>query len=755
MTVSHPAHGAWHDEARLARLVTWIAAAIALTVAAAGPAGYLWLSVRGERNESAIAARLHAAFVTQAINVASGDWRDDVSGLIETELSASALPEQRLIVDAAGDTVAASGDAVPTPRLLQSAPLPGRAGVVGHVMVVRSLRPLLWRALPVALLSGALGVAIYLSLRMLPLRALRRTLQALRAQEAQARERVEAELRMVLDHSIEGVLVFQPSGQLRSCNPAAARMLGLDPVDLARATMTTVLQPPAQHAGCDPFPIGQYETVAHRSGGGDIPVELAVSEFEVGGVVQRLAIVRDITERRQHEARLSHMANYDSLTGLPNRSLFRDRLQRAMARSRRSGRPCALMFLDLDRFKHINDSLGHDVGDRLLVEVAKVLAACLRETDSLARAQAVEQGVYRLGGDEFTVLVEDLSGTEALVEIALRILRAVKRPFTVDEHELFVSASIGITVYVDDGTDLDGLIKQADMAMYRSKELGRDTHFFYNEELNREATERHHIEALLRHALARNEFRLHFQPKADLRSGQVIGVEALLRWQPAGQAVIGPDRFIPLLEETGLIVPVGSWVLREGCAQMMRWQRAGMRPITLAVNLSARQFRQPDLIGDIDRALKETGFDPTLLEIELTESMLIDDSEAVLGILTELGAMGVRIAIDDFGTGQSSLSYLKRFDLDTLKIDRSFVRDTPDDAEDSAIATAVIALAHGLRLNVVAEGVETAAQLEFLRAQGCDQMQGYLLSKPLDADAFARWLRTHEQGQRALAPQPG
>jgi diguanylate cyclase (GGDEF)-like protein len=480
-------------------------------------------------------------------------------------------------------------------------------------------------------------------------------------------------------------------------------------------------------------------------------VEIAVSEFKVAGAPQRIAIVRDVTERRQHEARLSHLANYDGLTGLPNRSLFRDRLQQAMARSRRSSRPCALMFLDLDRFKHINDSLGHDVGDRLLVEVSKVLAGCLRETDSLARDAAEGEGVYRLGGDEFTVLVEDLAGTEALVQIAQRILRAVKRPFVVGEHELFVSASIGITVYVDDQTDLDGLVKQADMAMYRSKELGRDTYFFFNEELNHEATERHQLEAQLRHALQRNEFRLHYQPKADLRSGAITGVEALLRWQPAGQPLVGPDRFIPLLEETGLIVPVGSWALREACAQMMRWQRDGMRPITLAVNLSARQFRQQDLIGDIEQALQATGFDPTLLEIELTESMLIGDSEAVLGILTELGAMGVRIAIDDFGTGHSSLSYLKRFDVDTLKIDRSFVRDTPHDPEDSAIATAVIALAHGLRLKVVAEGVESQAQLDFLRAQGCDQAQGYLLSRPLDADAFARWLREREQPAEPVA----
>jgi EAL domain-containing protein (putative c-di-GMP-specific phosphodiesterase class I) len=369
-----------------------------------------------------------------------------------------------------------------------------------------------------------------------------------------------------------------------------------------------------------------------------------------------------------------------------------------------------------------------------------VLASCLRETDTLGRADADGEGVYRLGGDEFTVLVEDLSGTEALVQIAQRILRAVKRPFAVGEHELFVSASIGIAVYVDDQTDLDGLIKQADLAMYRSKELGRDTHFFFNEELNRAATERHWMEAQLRHALQRNEFRLHYQPKADLRTGAVTGVEALLRWQPAGQSLIGPDRFIPLLEETGLIVPVGSWALREACAQMMRWQRAGMRPITLAVNLSARQFRQQDLIGDIEQALKETGFDPTLLEIELTESMLIGDSEAVLGILTELGAMGVGIAIDDFGTGHSSLAYLKRLPLDEVKIDRSFVLGMTEDENDAVIVRSTIDLARNLGLDVVAEGVEDEATLRGMGDLHCDVAQGFHLSRPLPAADLEAWL---------------
>ncbi len=473
------------------------------------------------------------------------------------------------------------------------------------------------------------------------------------------------------------------------------------------------------------------------------------------GSHQRICIIRDITERKQHEARLSHMANFDSLTGLPNRSQFRERLQHAMARSRRSGRLLALMFLDLDRFKAINDSLGHDIGDKLLQRVGKLIGECVRESDSVTRLldtlSATE--VFRLGGDEFTVLLEDLNGAEPAALVAQRILDAMAQPIQIGEHELYISTSIGITLYPRDDNDLDGLIKQADLAMYRSKELGRDTFHFFNQELNAAAIERHHLEGLLRHALERNEYLLHYQPTVCLVDGRVTGVEALLRWHRPGQAVVNPDRFVPILEETGLIVPVGLWVLRTACEQMMRWQRQGMRPINLAVNLSARQFRQGDLIEQIAQVLLSTGFAPARLELELTESMLVDDSETVVRIMSRLGAMGVRIAIDDFGTGHSSLSYLKRFDVDTLKIDRSFVRDTPDDPEDSAIAIAVVALGHGLRLSVVAEGVETQAQADFLRAQGCDEMQGYLIAQPADADEFAQWFAQREVAEGA-APDP-
>lgn len=447
------------------------------------------------------------------------------------------------------------------------------------------------------------------------------------------------------------------------------------------------------------------------------------------------------------------MANFDELTGLPNRALFRDRLQRSIVRSRRTGQQFGLMFLDLDRFKNINDSLGHDVGDQLLVQVATRLSTCIRDSDSLARSsvEALADDVFRLGGDEFTILVEDLDGISPVTTIAKRILFALGQPFMIGDHELYVSASIGITVFTNDGTDPDGLIKQADLAMYRSKELGRDTYSFFDSGLNYQAIHRHELEVKLRHALERDEFLLHYQPKADLATGKVTGVEALIRWQPAGDTLIGPDHFIPLLEETGMIVAVGAWALRESCIQMMKWEHAGARPISLAVNLSARQFRQHDLVGHIAQVLEDTGFAASRLEIELTESMLIADTDAVMQTMAGLVKMGVRIAIDDFGTGHSSLSYLKRFNLNTLKIDRSFVKNAPDDPEDGAIAIAVIALGHGLGLRVVAEGVENAAQRDFLRRQGCDEFQGYFLSRPIEANAFASWFKEHEASPQIKA----
>ncbi len=441
--------------------------------------------------------------------------------------------------------------------------------------------------------------------------------------------------------------------------------------------------------------------------------------------------IRYAIERKRADERLAYLAHYDAVTSLPNRALFRDRLTRALARADRNERSVALMFLDLDRFKAINDTLGHDAGDVLLKSVAERLVSGLRRVDTVAR----------LGGDEFAVILEGIRRPEEAATVAQKLLTAMARPFTLDGQEVFVGLSVGIAMYREGGEDAKTLIRNADAAMYRAKEQGRNNFQFYKPEFNIQVLERLALESSLRRALEREAFLLYYQPQVDLASGRIIGMEALLRWQHPERGLMSPAEFIPVAEETGLIVPIGEWVLRQACTQNRAWQAAGLPPVRVAVNLSARQFRQRALAGTIARILNETGLDPQYLELELTESLLMENTQASSSILAELKAMGLQIAIDDFGTGYSSLSYLKRFPIDTLKIDQSFVAEITTDPDNAAIVIAIIALAHSLRLKVIAEGVETEDQLAFLRAQRCHMSQGYLFCRPLPAEALTPWLR--------------
>jgi diguanylate cyclase (GGDEF)-like protein len=405
------------------------------------------------------------------------------------------------------------------------------------------------------------------------------------------------------------------------------------------------------------------------------------------------------------------------------------------------------MFLDLDRFKVVNDDLGHEVGDRLLLHVTNALTRCLRGEDSIGRdaGGSPPHTLSRLGGDEFTVIVENIGSAEDAAAIARRMLEALNEPFRVDEEEIVISASIGISMYPTDDVDLDTLIRHTDMAMYRSKSLGRGTYSFFSDDLTAAVTARVSLEGSLRRAIERQEFVLHFQPKADLRSGQVTGVEGLLRWHRPGHGLIAPDRFVGVLEDTGLILPVGAWVIRAACEQLAAWDRLGMPPMRLAVNLSARQFRHLYLASLIEDSLRQNEIDPQRLEIELTESLLMEDNDSTRAMLESFRRMGVRLAIDDFGTGHSSLSYIRRFSIDTLKIDRSFVQSLPENDEDVAICSAVIALGRSMRMSVVAEGVETPEQAQLLRDLGCDEMQGYWLGRPMPGSEFAAWFVNHQR----------
>jgi diguanylate cyclase (GGDEF)-like protein len=441
-------------------------------------------------------------------------------------------------------------------------------------------------------------------------------------------------------------------------------------------------------------------------------------------------------ERRQAEARLRLLAHYDALTLLPNRDLFRDRLSHALSQAQRHGGMVAVMFLDLDRFKTVNDTLGHDAGDLLLTEVSDRLRRCVRQEDTVAR----------LGGDEFTVIIEQIGRPGDAAVVARKIVDALAPPVNLNGHEAFVTPSIGITIYPSDSDNAEDLLRNADTAMYRVKEEGGNGYLFFTPEMNTLAAGRLDMESGLRRALEREEFIVYYQPKLDLATGTIIGAEALLRWNHPDKGLVSPGQFIPILEETGMIEPVGLWVLNTVCAQMRSWQDAGMPPLTVAVNLSGRQLQRANLSSVIAGILKEAGLAPEFLELEVTESMLMHDPKYAAEMLAEIRAKGVvHIGVDDFGTGYSSLSYLKRFPIDALKLDKSFVDGLPHDEDDIAIARAVIALAHSLKLIVVAEGVETEDQRTFLHENGCDVLQGYLISRPLPAASFARliWDRTH------------
>ena len=568
-------------------------------------------------------------------------------------------------------------------------------------------------------------------------------------------------LQVLFERSADGLLMCDAQGRILTANDAACTLLGEARGRLCGEPVTRWLPAPAAQgpAGAIPAPV---EPVACgectlRGGHPDtaIHVSIGVLASHVDGVSRWIVKVHDLTEQMRTQHALEKLARYDSLTGLPNRAHFRERLQQAMERARRQNRPMALYFLDLDRFKVVNDSLGHEAGDRLLKHVATLLTGCLRGTDAvMLRARRGDATLSRLGGDEFTLILEDVGGAEEAATIAQRLLDAMAVPFKVGDEEILVSASIGISLYPTDDVDLDGIIRHTDMAMYRSKALGRNTYSFFSDDLNAAVSARLSLEGSLRRALERGEFCLHYQPKADLVTRRVTGVEALLRWHCPGRGMVPPDRFISVLEDTGLIVPAGAWVIREACSQLSRWDAEGLPPISVAVNLSARQLRHPFLVSHVQDTLAETGIDPKRLELELTESLLMEDTEGNRGVLAAFQRLGIRLAIDDFGTGHSSLSYLRRLDVDTLKIDRSFVSQLPDDAEDAAIATAVVALGKSLDMKVVAEGVETEAQAQFLRDLGCSEMQGWLLSRALPAADLGRQLKLwHREHLARVQPQ--
>ncbi len=454
--------------------------------------------------------------------------------------------------------------------------------------------------------------------------------------------------------------------------------------------------------------------------------------------------VRYAIEHKRAEERIIKMAYYDSLTSLPNRALFQDRLKQSLAHNERYQGNSAILFLDLDNFKRINDTLEHRIGDLLLKGVAERLSSYLRSADTVARQDIniLTNTVARLGGDEFTVLLTEINSLQDAAKVAQRILNILSRPFQLEGHEVFVTASIGIAVFPHDGEDMNMLIKNADTAMYHAKDQGKNNFQFYKQSMNASAMERLNLENSLRKAIKREELLLHYQPRINIHTGRIVGTEALIRWNHPEKGLLFPAQFIQLAEETGLILPIGEWVLKTACKQNRSWQVAGFLNgrVAVSVNLSGHQFQQESLIKIVEKVLDDSSLDPQYLELEITESIIMKNADITIDMLNKLKSMGVKLSIDDFGTGYSSFSYLKRFPLDIVKIDRSFIKDITHNKEDIAIVNAIIAMAHTLKLIVVAEGVETEGQLSLLREMGCDEMQGYLMNAPLPQEDITQLL---------------
>jgi predicted signal transduction protein with EAL and GGDEF domain/FixJ family two-component response regulator len=468
------------------------------------------------------------------------------------------------------------------------------------------------------------------------------------------------------------------------------------------------------------------------------------------GADEVLGLVRDISERKRAEEQIRRLAYCDSLTGIPNRQAFLEMLERELQRSKIDNKKFAVLFMDLDAFKRINDTLGHNVGDQLLKQVSDRLRETIRPNDLLSRGDLLPRAdaagsagtnLARLGGDEFTILIPDLERVEHALNVAHRVKDAMRRPFIIEGNEIFVTASIGISLFPEDGDDCTSLLKFADTAMYHAKNCGKNNAKLYSSSLTMQIMSHVKLEVGLRRALQNDELYLLYQPQLDVRSSEIVGVEALVRWRHAERGIVSPNEFIPLAEETGLIVPIGEWVLRTACNQARLWQKLMRRPVRMAVNLSAKQFKDENLSQIVLSALHDTGLDPRLLELELTEGTLMDDAKATLATLEQLRGIGVYLSIDDFGTGYSSMNYLKRFDVRALKIDRSFISGLPQDSENAAITRAIIAMAHGLKMIVVAEGVETGEQLVLLEEYGCDLVQGFYLGRPAPAEAVTGMLQ--------------
>ena len=560
--------------------------------------------------------------------------------------------------------------------------------------------------------------------------------EALRQSEEKYRTILESIQEAYFEVDLDGKFTFFNDSMARLTGHSKEELLGMNHKQFTNEETAKEVFQAFDNVYTTGEPSKGFDWQIIRKDGGEGFVEASVTlQKDLSGKPTGFkGMIRDITERKRTEQQINYMATHDALTGLPNRLMFSQLLNQAIRSAQRHKRQLAVLFIDLDRFKTINDSLGHEAGDRLLKEIGKRFKRSLRADDVIGR----------MGGDEFVILIEEVNELNQVALVAHKILSSTIKPMVLTGEECRITASIGISIYPKDGLDEQSLMKNADIAMYFAKEEGRNNYQFYSKDIQSQSNKRFSIETNLRRALERNELSLEYQAKLDFKTGMITGVEALLRWQNPSLGSVTPMQFIPVAEETGLIVPIGRWVMKTACAQNVAWQRQGLPPVCMAVNLSLRQLMDDNLLKDIKAALDDSGMAPNLWELEITESMVMHNPMYLIEVLTNIKKIGVRLAIDDFGTSYSSLAHIKHFPIDTLKVDRSFIRNLLQDSENQAITEAIIAMGKTLSITVVAEGVETQAQKDFLRDHICDEMQGFYFSKPVTPDQFGDLLRNHD-----------
>ncbi len=727
-------------ELSIHRFTLAVAWSISILITILVPAAYFFISYQHLRSELIVQSALSANDVTDLVKSNSALWRYEELRLSEMleQRSKSSVAESRIIYDTNRAVIASNTSAVPLAHISQTHDIYDAGVVIASIEISRTLKPLLFGTLLVALCSAAIAAVIFFTLRTLPRRSIKKAFQALREKRKKYRSLHETMKEGMAEHRV----TFGDDGELKSfiiidANSSCADMFGCSRQELIGSNSLTQFGTSFREYLPELLQVFEHgnSTTFELALPGKGTFYMTTAYSQTPGIITTL--FEDITERKKSELQIRRMAYSDQLTTLPNRTLLLDRLNQAVANATQNGITLAVFFLDLDRFKIFNDTMGRATGDQLLIEVGRRLQRQIRCSDTLAR----------MGGDEFCFVATNPSKILNSTYIAQKFIDSMLTPFWIGSNKLHVSTSIGIAVFPDDGIDAETLIKNAELAMYSAKEAGRDMYNYYSPEMNQKAHIRMELENGLRNALERGEFFLEFQPIMNAENRTVAAAEALVRWNHPTRGRIPPNEFIPLAEETGLILPLGEWVLRTVCSNMKTWNDAGLPQIRLSVNVSSRQVEQQNFAQIVRNVLNATGANAAQLEIELTESCLVNHTSTNLAEVFDLRNLGISIAIDDFGTGYSSLGYIKTLPIDHIKIDRSFVTDISSNIQDQAIVEAIITMSQKLGIQNIAEGVETLEQLEFLQEQGCNEIQGYYFHRPLSVDALETLLRTQAELQ--------